>query len=147
MKDAYKPVWVILFVVAGMVAVVGIARMQRFGSAGDGKGSIAWQTDLAAAQDRSAKENKPVLAYFTASWCGPCQQMKRGTWADSAVAAAVAERYLPVMIDVDDQPAVARQFGVQGIPRIEVIGPTGDRRTLAEGYAEPAEMLGLLKGS
>ena len=145
MKDAYKPVWVILFVVTGLVAVVGISRMYRGGLAGDGKGKIPWQQDLAAAREQAAKANKPVLAYFTASWCGPCQRMKRGTWADSAVADAVNQRYLPVMIDIDQQRDVAREFGVQAIPRIEVIQPNGDRRTVAEGYAEPAEMLGLLK--
>lgn len=145
MNSAYKPLWVILFVVAGLVAVVGISRSQGGGAAGDGRGKIDWQSDLAAAGERATREGKPVLAYFTASWCGPCQQMKRGTWADSAVADAVNRRYVPVMIDVDDQPAVARQFGVRGIPRIEVIRPGGDRRPLAEGYATPADMLALLK--
>ena len=145
MKDAYKPVWVILFVVAGMVAVAGISRMNRGGVAGDGQGKIPWQADLAAARERSAKENKPVLAYFTASWCGPCQRMKQGTWNDSGVADAVNGRYLPVMIDIDQQSAVAREFGVQAIPRVEVIQPNGDRRTLAEGYAEPDQMVALLK--
>ena len=147
MRDAYKPVWAVLFVAGGVFALVGVSRLAGGGrGAGDGKGTIAWQSDLPAAQQQAAAAGKPVLAYFTASWCPPCQQMKKGTWVDSKVAAAVAAGYVPVMIDVDAQPAVAEAFGVRSIPRVEVIRPpAGDRRTLTEGYADPDQMVGLLK--
>lgn len=144
MNDAAKPVWFILFVVVGLTAVVFIARNR---SAGDGNGLIAWQTDLATAQEQSAKEGKPVLVYFTADWCPPCQQMKKGTWLDSQVAEVVKAKYLPVMIDIDadGQKAVAQRFGVQGIPRVEVIAPNGERRLVTEGYMSPEQMAAALR--
>lgn len=143
MKDSYKPLWLILFVAAGLAALVGVSRMR--GGYGDyGPEKVPWTTDLTAARERSAKEHKPVLLYFTASWCGPCQQMKRTTWADAKVAAAV-EKYIPVKIDIDEQKAVAMQFGVDGIPRIEVLGPGGDTRALvSEGGLSPDDFLASL---
>ena len=141
MKDAYKPVWLVLFVAAGLAAVVGVSRMR--GAADNGPEKVAWTTDLDAARERSAKEHKPVLVYFTASWCGPCQRMKTTTWADAKVAAAVAN-YIPVKVDIDEQRAVAAQFGVQSIPRVEVLGPGDARALVVEGGVTPDEFLSSL---
>ncbi|MDB5296142.1 MAG: putative thioredoxin [Phycisphaerales bacterium] len=145
MRNAYKPVWALLFAAVGMAVLVLVARANRGPSAGDGKGTIAWQSDLPAARAQAAAAGKPVLAYFTASWCPPCQQMKRGTWIDSKVAAAVAAGYVPVMVDVDAQPAVATSYAVESLPRIEAIAPDGSRRLLADRYTGPDEMAALLK--
>jgi thiol:disulfide interchange protein len=140
MKDAYKPLWVILFVIAGLLAMVGIARMRGAATAGDGQDHIPWKTDLTAAREQSAKERKPILLYFTAPWCGPCQEMKRTTWADPRVAAA-AGAMIPVKIDVDEQKAVSREFGVQGIPRVEWVEPDGSHHLVFEGLVTPDEFL------
>lgn len=143
MNDAAKPVWFILFVVLGLAAVVMIARSG--GGTGDGKGLIAWQSDVAAAKEQSARDGKPVLMYFTAGWCPPCQKMKSSTWLDSQVAAVVNGKYIPVMVDVDQQRDVASAYGVQGIPRVEVITPNGERQLVTEGYLPAAEMAGALR--
>ena len=39
-----------------------------------------WRSDLTAALENAAAQDKPVLAYFTAEWCPPCQIMKREVW-------------------------------------------------------------------
>src|SRR3954451_16275422 len=141
MKDAYRPIWVLLFVVAGVAAVVGIARMRNADRAAtDAQERIPWTTDFAAARARSTETNKPILIYFTASWCGPCQRMKGTTWADDRVAAAAAQ-YIPVKVDIDEQGDLARQFGIDGIPHVEVIGPDGTRRLVTSGAAGPDEFL------
>jgi protein disulfide-isomerase len=145
MNTAAKPIWFILFVVAGLVAVVGIAKLRGGSIDGDGKGQIDWQSDLSAARDQAGQEKKRVLLYFTAGWCPPCQKMKAGTWKDSAVADVVKQKYVPVMIDVDDQPMVAREYGVQGIPRVEMLTESGDRKLLTEGLATPAQMVEMLE--
>lgn len=62
-------------------------------------------------------EEKPVVVDFHALWCGPCK-------AQSPVLKAVAEewgdRIRIIKIDVDQNQAVAAQWGVQSVPTLMV---------------------------
>ncbi len=57
----------------------------------------------------------PVLAYFTASWCGPCKTM--GPIIESAVNKAKGKVKL-VRLDVDENQNIAGQLRIQSIPTI-----------------------------
>src|SRR5690349_2005915 len=118
MNTAYRPLLVVFAVVIGMVLLYG------WRNSGDGHENIPWRTDLAKAKGEGAAAHKPVLVYFTATWCGPCQNMKSQTWSDPRVEAALG-KVIPVKIDVDHQPNVARDFNVDGIPRLQLIQPDG----------------------
>lgn len=139
MKDAFKPVWLILFVVLGLIAVVGIGHFVG----GGGEERVPWQENLPAARTASTRDSRPILLYFTADWCPPCKQMKKTTWADERVAGAL-QAYIPVRIDISKQEDVARQYGVSGIPRIEIIEADGTRNLLVDHYVTPDELLILL---
>jgi thiol-disulfide isomerase/thioredoxin len=53
---------------------------------------------------------RPVLLVFTASWCGPCKEQK-------PLVAQIEAAGVDVRIyDVDENPAMARQYGVTAIP-------------------------------
>ena len=85
-------------------------------------GLMAWPVLMDEAPDTSSlppaatlaiSTGKPVLLQFTASWCGPCQQVKPEVQALSAQIKGKAE---VVVIDIDHHRPLARQYGIHGVP-------------------------------
>jgi thiol:disulfide interchange protein len=116
-----------VLLILGLVAVVAYGAMtyrSPDSSLAAGEGPIAWMTSLDKAQKLSQSEDKPIFLYFTAEWCGPCKQMKATTLRDDRVVAAM-EGYIPVMIDVDDQPSLAAAYQVRGVPTTLVLNHAG----------------------
>ncbi len=60
----------------------------------------------------------PVVVDFWAPWCGPCQMMAPEFAKAAAQAAGEA---IFVKVNTDEQPEVAGQFRVQGIPAFALI--------------------------
>jgi len=59
--------------------------------------------------------DKPVIVDFWAEWCGPCRMV--GPVLD-AIAAEHADAVEVVKLNVDENPAVASQYGITSIPAI-----------------------------
>jgi thiol:disulfide interchange protein len=141
MNSAYRPLIVVGVMVAGMV---GFATWRK---ATEPVETIPWRKTLAEAKREAAANHKPVLAYFTASWCGPCQRLKRETWPDAKVQAALTDRFVPVKIDVDEHADLAQEFGVTSIPRMQVIQPDGTLGPSRAGFISPDELTRWLQGA
>ncbi len=90
--------------------------------------NIAWSADLTTAQAEAAESDKPIIMFFTGTWCVPCRIMKRQVWADWLVAAKVNTGFVPVLIDVDDASAAEalNRYGVGYTPRTIITDSKGD---------------------
>ena len=73
---------------------------------------------VAAGLAQADAERKTLIAFATASWCGPCQSFKRGTLADHRVASAMRAAGVPAYIDVDKDNDGAAQLKVFSIPAL-----------------------------
>lgn len=87
--------------------------------------SIEWRTDLDAALAEARRTRKQVLVDISADWCPPCVVMKYDVWPDPAVGRAVAQSYVPVLIDADRDVTVMNRYGITGIPAILVVDDRG----------------------
>jgi thiol:disulfide interchange protein len=107
---------------------------------------IAWRTDYDAALLEAQQANRPLLVYFTADWCPPCQVMKRNTWPDRMVGELAEKHYIAVKIDVDlpTSDLVARRYAVMAVPTILITDPQGHALT-AGGFQSTRELRTFLR--
>lgn len=86
-----------------------------------------WQTDFGKALKLAAERKQPALLRFTADWCPPCQVMDRSVFPRPEVKEALAERVVPVVLDIDleQNEDLAWRYRVQGIPTMILIDANG----------------------
>ncbi len=60
----------------------------------------------------------PVIVDFWAPWCGPCRMQKP---VMEKLAGELAGRARVVLVNVDEEPALADRFGVQSIPALMIV--------------------------
>ena len=86
----------------------------RSGSAAGGEGGLIVLGDLNFDAE-VLKSKVPVLVDFWATWCGPCRQIAPTI---DALATDYAGRIKVGKVDVDKNNALARKYGITGIPAV-----------------------------
>lgn len=112
---------------------------------------VAWvhaaaDADVDAAFARAGRENKPVLLYWGATWCPPCNHLKATLFPRQDFIAR-SRAFVPVYVDGDKPGAqkVAARFKVSGYPTMVLFDPKGRELTRLPGEADAPAVMALLE--
>jgi protein disulfide-isomerase len=89
--------------------------------------AVQWrQGDVATALMESARAGKPVLVYWGAAWCAPCNKLQATLFKDAAFV-SLTRRLIPVHLDGDDVGAQSwgEKLHVSGYPTLLLLRADG----------------------
>lgn len=108
---------------------------------------IAWveakaTRDIDAAFAKARAEKTPVLLYWGAAWCPPCNQLK-ATLFNRQDFIALSRTVMPVHLDGDlpGAQALGSKFKVVGYPTLILFGADGQELTRLPGEADPIRIV------
>ncbi len=98
-----------------------------------------WLTDYQKAQEQSKVSNKPLFLEFTGSdWCPPCRQLQRQILSAPEFQEYASKNFVLVELDfprrkiqapeiVQQNHALARQFGIEVFPTVIILNSNGEK--------------------
>ena len=136
--------------VAGLATAL-IAAQPVLAAAPAGGPAVAWRNaaadaDIEIAFAQARAENKPLLLYWGAAWCPPCNQLK-ATLFNRADFIERSKSFVAVNIDGDLPGAqkLGGRFKVRGYPTLILMGVDGTEITRLPGEADAPQVMKALQ--
>ena len=139
--------------VLALALAAGLAGFGTAARAADGppSGNVAWQdassdADIDKAFSTAKAQNKPVLLYWGAVWCPPCNQLK-ATLFNRQDFGEQSKSLVAVHLDGDAPGAqkLGTKFKVSGYPTLILFSPDRKELTRLPGEVDAAQVMQLLQ--
>ena len=106
--------------------------------------AVDWQNSYAAALARAKKEKKLVMVDIYATWCLPCKELEKETFANKDVEARLSNQVISVKLDLEkilDNAELAKQFARDTIPYVVFLDSDGKKLSEFVGFLTADEFL------
>jgi len=86
---------------------------------------VRWQAWGAETFKRAREENKPVMVSIEARWQYDSQYLRLVAYQDQALAKTINSEFIPMRVDADQRPDIARRYAPEGLPTVLFLNPNG----------------------
>lgn len=132
---------IIIIVVMATYAVLGSQSQRNLETQNS---ELKWNTDLNLAIGEAKKTQKPIFIYFHAPWCYYCNELDENTFSDPQVQEKLANNYILVKIDIDENQQLASDYKIYGVPTLVILNQEGTEIKRKGSYVNPDELLSQL---
>ena len=77
---------------------------------------INWVDSVEMGREAASQSGQLLMLQFGADWCRPCQELKSFVFTSPAVIRSINQSIVPVLVDVDQYPDLAKKYKVEGVP-------------------------------
>lgn len=123
----------------GLLALAGTLRQSKGAELPEG-----WLQDFGQAKERAKASGKPILAVFSAVWCGPCQRMIHEVYSKPAVK-ELLKNWVPVYVDEAKDAKTLEKFKIEGFPTFVILTPDGKEEDRFDGARSERAFIRVLK--
>jgi hypothetical protein len=116
-KKRSRALWILLLVFLVFVATVFLTQHED---------TIDWVEDYEAGIKLAKQQEKPILLAFYDQDIPFCWAMERHVYNNSNVIKYVEANFIPILIDVDKQPEIIKQYNISVYPTHYVKQPHSD---------------------
>jgi len=137
-RKQYPAILILFFVFLGFVAFVFLTQHKE---------TIKWIEDYDAGIRLAKQQNKPVLLAFYKANARFCEVVSQDVYTNPRFIKYVEENFVPIFIDVDKHPDIAKRYHVDYYPTHYIERPdTGELFGPILGPARPAVFIDRLDG-
>jgi thiol:disulfide interchange protein len=104
------------------------------------RGKLEFIQGYADGYQQARHAGRPMLVFFTASWCHFCHQMEADAFNDGQVA-MLSRQFTCILVDADREPDVCQEFRIRGYPAVQFLTPQGVPLNRLVGKQSAAELM------